>query len=153
MFITAAMFRIAPGGRRLTITSAGHNPVMIYRAESRSVDTVEAFGPPLGLFPGAEYGHVELELREGDVVLLYTDGVTEAMAAGGDEMFSEERLERLLIDVAGESAAGDRQDHPGLARGVHRLGPVRGRRLDPRIEGDAGRGIARTLAGSGSGQK
>ncbi len=105
MFITAAMFRIAPGGRRLTITSAGHNPVMIYRAESRSVDTVEAFGPPLGLFPGAEYGHVELELREGDVVLLYTDGVTEAMAAGGDEMFSEERLERLLIDVAGESAA------------------------------------------------
>ena len=58
---------------------------------------------PLGLFPDSEPGRLDLELRQGDVLFFYTDGVTEARSA--DLTFFEDRLSDALAAVAGRSAA------------------------------------------------
>jgi serine phosphatase RsbU (regulator of sigma subunit) len=105
MFITMATLRIERETRRLSMTSAGHNPVMLYRARTGAIELLESHGPPLGFIAGAEYGGLELQLESGDVLLLYTDGITEA-ADDDLEMFGEDRLAELLRQNAHDSATG-----------------------------------------------
>lgn len=96
MFITAALLRIAANTRQVTITSAGHNPVLHYRAASHDIVGVDSHGPPLGFVADATFEQQQLVLGDGDVLLSYTDGVTEATDAEL-EMFGEERLIALLL--------------------------------------------------------
>jgi hypothetical protein len=103
-FITAAAVALAPSGNRLHVVNAGHNDTLIYRAATGSVERLPSDDTVLGFLPGVAYTERLLDLATGDVVLLYTDGVTEAMAASG-EMFGEERLESVLSDAAGGTAA------------------------------------------------
>ena len=103
MFITSAMARIEPDGGALSLCSAGHNPTMIYRAATGEIERVESHGPPMGFLAGATYEQYDGRLESGDVLLLYTDGVTEAVSATG-EMFGEERLAALLAAEAPTSA-------------------------------------------------
>ena len=56
---------------------------------------------PLGLFPGAEYERAEVTLNPGDLVVLYTDGITEAASADGEE-FGLDRLEKVVQEQARE---------------------------------------------------
>ena len=67
--------------------------------ETQSVESyqaeIDSDGPPLGFVGGASYGEKSMTLAKGDVVLLYTDGVTEATDSEL-EMFGEERLQELL---------------------------------------------------------
>lgn len=73
--------------------NAGHNPPLILGdGEPRRLF---GGGLPLGLFPDAEYRLQEVRLASGDVVVVYTDGVTEASGVGGDE-FGESRLARVV---------------------------------------------------------
>lgn len=95
MFITAALLHIDPAARRMRVASAGHTPVMLLRGRSGTVEQLESSGPPLGFLHGAEFTARSVDLEAGDIVLLYTDGVTEAANADCD-MFGEERLEQLL---------------------------------------------------------
>ena len=104
MFLTAAMVKIEAESRRLSICSAGHNPAMIYRAATGEVEAVASHGPPLGFVAAAEFETYEGELLPGDVLLLYTDGVTEA-ADQNAEMFGEERLAQVLLEHAPRGAA------------------------------------------------
>jgi sigma-B regulation protein RsbU (phosphoserine phosphatase) len=60
-------------------------------------------GPVLGIFPGRSYFQDEVELRAGDCLLLFTDGVTEARNLSGEE-FGEERVQKLLTSGSGLSA-------------------------------------------------
>lgn len=53
-------------------------------------------GPVLGIFPERRYAQGEIDLRRGDCLVLFTDGVTEARGSSGRE-FGEDRLEELLI--------------------------------------------------------
>jgi len=99
MFITAALVRIEQETGQLSICSAGHNPTMIYRAATGTVEQVESHGPPMGFMAGVDYEDYDSDLQSGDVVLLYTDGITEATDAEL-EMFGEERLEQLLAEHA-----------------------------------------------------
>ncbi|MFT4842400.1 MAG: serine phosphatase RsbU (regulator of sigma subunit) [Planctomycetota bacterium] len=101
MFITAVLIRIEPESNEMTLCSAGHNPTMLYRAATGKVEQIDSHGPPLGFMADAEYEGYSGSLQPGDVLLLYTDGITEATDAEL-EMFGEERLERLLC-AHGES--------------------------------------------------
>lgn len=103
MFITAVMLRIERETRRLCISSAGHNPVMLFRKASGKVERIDSHGPPLGFLARAEYDLEDLQLEAGDVLMLYTDGITEA-TDGNLDMFGEERLEALLRQHADEGA-------------------------------------------------
>jgi serine phosphatase RsbU (regulator of sigma subunit) len=105
MFITAAALRLDPQQRHLHASSAGHNPLLLLRGAAGTVEQIESHGPPLGFLRGAGFGSQRYDLAPGDIVLLYTDGITEA--TGRDqEMFGVERLEACLRRNA-SLAAGD----------------------------------------------
>ncbi|MEC7582827.1 MAG: PP2C family protein-serine/threonine phosphatase [Planctomycetota bacterium] len=95
MFLTAAALQIQQADRQLQISSAGHNPVLLYRAHTRTIETIGAHGPPLGFLPQATYTAETHQLDSGDVLLLYTDGVSEATNSQR-AMFGDEQLARLL---------------------------------------------------------
>jgi serine phosphatase RsbU (regulator of sigma subunit) len=102
MFITTALLRIAADTRQVTITSAGHNPVLHYRAASQDIVGIDSHGPPLGFVEDATFEQQQIVLADGDVLLSYTDGVTEATDENLD-MFGEERLKALLLRHAAAS--------------------------------------------------
>lgn len=93
---TALCVRFGTGS--LTFSSAGHPPALIVDARG-TVREAPAPGPLLGAFADAEWEEEEVAIGPGDLVLLYTDGVTET--AGSRDRFGTERLRRLLCDHAG----------------------------------------------------
>jgi len=103
-FVTASLAFLRQRGRRVQVRlgGCGHPGPAVVRADGR-VEILEADGMPLGLFGDLEASQVELELRAGDVLFFYTDGVTEARSA--DLAFFEDRLADELASVAGRSAA------------------------------------------------
>jgi sigma-B regulation protein RsbU (phosphoserine phosphatase) len=81
-------------GRRLTYTSAGHHaPMRVHANGDRQ--RLDAGGPVLGVFPDAIYEQGEISLRDGDRLLLFTDGIVEAEDRDGVE-FGEDRLLDIL---------------------------------------------------------
>lgn len=100
MFITAALLRLERDTHRLSLCSAGHNPTMIWRAATGTIEMIDSQGPPMGFLADSVYERHETRLASGDVILLYTDGVTEATNDELD-MFGEERLQALLREHAG----------------------------------------------------
>ncbi len=106
-FVTLFYSDYDPRSRRLRFANAAHNPPLLWRAKQRSVTRLDAAGLLIGLQAEAEYECGEIFLEAGDVILYYTDGVTEASGMAGDR-FNESRLIRTL-DVAsrsGKSAQG-----------------------------------------------
>ncbi len=92
-FITCFYALLDTQNRSVAYTNAGHCPPMLMR-DGTCIRLKEG-GPVLGIFPGHRYLQDELELRGGDLLVLFTDGVTEARNASGVE-FGEERLQELL---------------------------------------------------------
>ncbi len=93
-FATFFLARIDERGLRLQFTNAGHNfPVVFRRGGGRVM--LERGGTVVGILEHAEYEEDSLELRAGDRVVLYTDGVSEAANASGD-LFGEDRLYALV---------------------------------------------------------
>jgi len=103
-FVTASLAFLRQRGRRVQVRlgGCGHPGPAVVRADGR-VEILEADGMPLGLFGDLEASRAELELRAGDLLFFYTDGVTEARSA--DLAFFEDRLADELASVAGRSAA------------------------------------------------
>jgi sigma-B regulation protein RsbU (phosphoserine phosphatase) len=94
--------QIEDDGRRLRYVNAGHNPPYLVRGcgEAAEISELTASGFPLGLFPAGQYEEAETELRSGDLLVAFTDGVSEALNTEGEE-FGEERLKHLLRRAAG----------------------------------------------------
>jgi sigma-B regulation protein RsbU (phosphoserine phosphatase) len=93
-----------PEHHLLTYTNAGHNPPILLRA-SGDLETLDAGGLPVGLMPGSQYDSAAVSFDAGDVLVLYTDGITEAANVGGDE-YDTPRLEALVREGATLSAEG-----------------------------------------------
>ena len=91
--------------RQLAYVNAGHNPPFLVRASDAGGAVVElaAGGTVIGLFEEMPYESASVELQSGDLLVAFTDGVTEALDASGDE-FGEERLKDLLRSVRGATA-------------------------------------------------
>ncbi|NDD43982.1 MAG: serine/threonine protein phosphatase, partial [Synechococcaceae bacterium WB9_4xB_025] len=90
-FVTLFYSDLDPRTLRLRYANAAHNPPLIWRRMRHAVDRLDAPGLLIGLQPEAEYGCEQIVLDPGDVLLCYTDGVTEASGLNG-ERFDEERL-------------------------------------------------------------
>ena len=79
----------------LSYVNAGHEPPMLIRSEG-TVERLSIGGPLLGVMPNLRYTSGKISLRPGDAVVLFTDGVTEAMGAKMEE-YTETRLQALLL--------------------------------------------------------
>jgi sigma-B regulation protein RsbU (phosphoserine phosphatase) len=96
IFVTAFYAIYDPIRRELTYSCAGHNPPQLKRCSLGKVDSLEDVGgPPLGLFDDTEYPHAKVTLRPGDILVLYTDGITEAMDSR-NRQFGLDRLNDVL---------------------------------------------------------
>jgi sigma-B regulation protein RsbU (phosphoserine phosphatase) len=102
---------------QLTYVNAGHNPPILLRAapaikaaargaastserdltETAEVGLLTTGGPVIGVFGNCAYEQETIQMHKGDILIAYTDGVTEAMNAEGDE-FGEEKLKKILVD-------------------------------------------------------
>ena len=92
-FVTLFYSDYEPLTRRLRYANAAHNPPLLWRRRLNQAEPLDAPGPLIGLQSEAHYGLCDTVLEPGDVVLYYTDGVTEASGFSG-ERFEPERLHR-----------------------------------------------------------
>ncbi len=93
-FVSLFIGILHPGGK-LSYLNAGHNPPFLIRKSGDSIE-LEAKGMVLGVIEPAVLEERTTDLQSGDVLCLYTDGVTEAHSPGG-ELFGEDRLRNTLI--------------------------------------------------------
>jgi phosphoserine phosphatase RsbU/P len=102
-FATMFLCSVAPDGSGQYI-SAGHNPSYLYRAATGTIEELPSTSLILGAFDFATFEAVPIELRKGDVLLAYSDGLTEAESAR-EEMFGEQRVKELLLCQAPSGAS------------------------------------------------
>jgi sigma-B regulation protein RsbU (phosphoserine phosphatase) len=81
--------------------NAGHVPPLI-RRKNGAIDRLDLASFPVGMFPEAEYESASVKLEKGDFLVIYTDGVSEAVNTK-TEMFEEERLQQLLESFQGQT--------------------------------------------------
>jgi sigma-B regulation protein RsbU (phosphoserine phosphatase) len=98
-FVTAAYVYLDLETGTATYACAGHLPPLVWRQAEGRIEELRQESLPLGRFRRAEYRNGELRLAPGDRLLLYTDGVTEALSPAG-EPFGDERLGELLAASA-----------------------------------------------------
>jgi sigma-B regulation protein RsbU (phosphoserine phosphatase) len=103
LFITALVARLDVRTGHLSVANAGHEPPLIVRADGSSIGLLLGSGPLVGAFRTLDLPEVGADLAPGDLVLLYTDGVTDARAANG-ERFDEWRLLDAVESVRGGTA-------------------------------------------------
>lgn len=104
MFVTVFYGVLELASGRVSYCNAGHNPpfVITNDRDVRLLDRTESIA--VCLLPDFEYKQKEVVLEPGDAILLYTDGVTEAMSPTGTE-FTEERLQKLLRESSSKTSA------------------------------------------------
>ncbi len=102
-FATMALIRLAPDGG-LTAVNAGHCPILIRRRDGH-IEQIDSGGLPLGILPAAQYSESSRQIECGDLVALYTDGLTEAENPAEDE-FGVERTAQVLAELATPTADG-----------------------------------------------
>jgi sigma-B regulation protein RsbU (phosphoserine phosphatase) len=103
MFTTAFVGYLDLDSGVLQFASAGHNPPLLYRAATGRREYLTASGVAMGLFREAGYAEGTVALVDDDVLVLYTDGITEVINAEEEE-FGEERLEALVVREASRPA-------------------------------------------------
>lgn len=92
-----------PASRILTYVNAGHNAPIVLRGslDRRAVFPLNAGGVPVGMFEDSEYGSKIFQLETGDVLVAYTDGITDSENLAGDP-FGHKRLVSILCDCPGK---------------------------------------------------
>jgi len=93
-FITFFFCVVDTNTGELTFANAGHNPPIVVRASGKA-EMLEGGGPVLGILPVAPYSEMRTRLERGDMLVLYSDGVTEATSLSYDE-YGEERFIEVL---------------------------------------------------------
>jgi anti-anti-sigma factor len=142
LFVTVFYCMLDPATGALRYANGGHNPPYLRRADGSVEALSGAGGLVLGAMPGVEFPEHQIQLRAGDLLVLYTDGVTEAFNPA-DEAYGTERLiEEIRAHGAGPAAASstDLPQRHGLCR---RRAPVRRHHADrAQLESHGSRGAA-----------
>lgn len=107
MFVTSAYMVLNVKTRTLKVASAGHNPVVLYRAKTGQNELLKPKGIALGFDKGTIFDNniqeTEVQLEPGDRLVTYTDGVNEAMNNESEE-FGDDRFYNLVKDHARKSS-------------------------------------------------
>jgi len=102
-FVTLFLAALDPAKKLLTYCNAGHNPPYLFRPDGNFRE-LGFGGPLLGPFDGLDYAEEKLQLFSGDVLVIFSDGVTEANNETG-EMFGEPRLLESVKPVLAKTAS------------------------------------------------
>jgi sigma-B regulation protein RsbU (phosphoserine phosphatase) len=102
-FISFFIGVLDPHSDQITYVNAGHNPPLLVHCNG-AVERLEGGGLLLGILAAAQYEQRTCHLEQGDVVVLFSDGVTEASRPDVDEEFGEDRLAATLAELSCESA-------------------------------------------------
>lgn len=108
MFVTLVYAHCYEGGR-MVMVNGGHNPPLLYRRATRQTEYLPRGGRALGWFPDNPLQAVEVKLEPGDVVLFYTDGLTDAENAAADP-YGEQRLARVVASAAASGSSEQIRD-------------------------------------------
>ena len=100
MFVTLFYGILDHDSHTFTYVNAGHNPPIVFHSNDNTFTELAATGIAMGVIPDAEYAAQEKPLVPGDIVVLYTDGITEAMNTR-EEMFGETRLYDVIRQSEG----------------------------------------------------
>lgn len=111
-YASALLFAYYQPTRELVFTNAGHPPALWYHAATKTWDWLEADTPlahnieglPLGIIEGTDYTQTAVQVEQDDLLLLYTDGISEARNAKGD-MLERDGLLALVRGIEVENAA------------------------------------------------
>lgn len=95
MFITMIHSKYDRNTKTLYYSNAGHNPLVVYRAKNDEIELHTVKGAAIGFLEDYKYRQGEIKLEKGDIVLLYTDGITEAENPY-KQMFGLERLKDVV---------------------------------------------------------
>ena len=119
-YATGFLAALEPATGTVRFCNAGHLPGLVLRDDG-STDWLGNGGPPLGLLPGATYASGESSLGPGDLLVIYSDGITEAVDPD-DEMYGRERLAEVCARhrqvPLGELAGAIESDLAAFVRGV-----------------------------------
>lgn len=102
-FITFFVAVLNPATGDVAYVNAGHNPALILRSDGTE-EWLSDGGPVLGILPIARYKEAKAMMMPGDTLVMYSDGVTEAAAAGSDDEFGEARVAET-VRTAGDTPA------------------------------------------------
>ncbi len=102
MFVTVFYSEFSPTGESVHV-NGGHNPPVLYRSATGDVEFLPRGGRALGWFPDNPVQAVEVQLQPGDLIVYYTDGLTEAENPQGDD-YGEPRLLNLVQQIGSQSA-------------------------------------------------
>lgn len=102
-FVTAVFARIDRAAGTVTLSAAGHEPAVLYHPQDGRLEEVEIRALPMGLRKKAEYEEVVLPVAAGDILMLHSDGVNEAMDANRQQ-FGSERIEATIANHADGTA-------------------------------------------------
>ncbi len=94
-FFTLFYAELEPRSGRLLYINAGHNPPLLLRSDERPAEQLRTGGLILGFRPGIDFASRDLLLEPGDLIAIFSDGITEAPAPDGEE-FGEARLVDIL---------------------------------------------------------
>lgn len=104
-FVTLFCLHISGGDHHIKWASAGHDPAIIYDEKAAEFRELKAHGLPLGVLPDVDYEEVCCDtLRPGEVMVIGTDGIWEAMAPDG-EMFGKDRMKDAIQENHNKSSA------------------------------------------------
>jgi serine/threonine protein kinase len=106
-FVTLFYAELDPATGALAFVNAGHNPPLIAHGADSTLEQLGAGGLPLGILPDYDYREGRTQLRPGDVLVVYSDGVTETQNPQGEE-FGTERLQQVISQNLRATASGIR---------------------------------------------
>jgi sigma-B regulation protein RsbU (phosphoserine phosphatase) len=95
MFATLLYIELDASAGTMVLANAGHLPPIVRKADGRLEKVAKAGGAPLGMLPGMRFGQETVTLDADSTVVLYTDGIVEAMN-GKEELYGYDRFEALL---------------------------------------------------------
>lgn len=120
-FISATYFAVNSREKKIYYARAGHCPVLYFSASSQSAEYLKDRGTALGMIKNKNYCDFidtnELPYRPGDILVLYTDGITEAKDQKGEEY----GYDRLKAVIEGVSARDPREIQDALINDLHRF--------------------------------
>lgn len=98
-FATLSFLTFDQESGEVLYSNAAHHPLMLWRANTKKIETIDTEGLPLGIERNMKYAQKRFVLQKGDVILLYTDGIIEAMDSNGQQ-YSYDALKKIVTQNA-----------------------------------------------------